>query len=79
VLSAGRRSFGWYRSEYCLESPLLFTVNEDPIPALKRQLAQQPVARLEGWSQTHAAGLIGTLQVTWSSRQSYMYAPGKQR
>jgi predicted XRE-type DNA-binding protein len=32
---------------------------DDPIPALKRQLAELLVERLEGWSQTYAAHLLG--------------------
>jgi predicted XRE-type DNA-binding protein len=35
---------------------------EDPIPALKRQLAQLIVERVDGWSQTYAADLLGTDQ-----------------
>ena len=35
---------------------------EDPIPALKRQLAQLIVARMNGWSQVNAAHLLGTDQ-----------------
>jgi predicted XRE-type DNA-binding protein len=35
---------------------------DDPIPALKRQLAQLLVERVEGWSQTYAADLLGTDQ-----------------
>ena len=34
----------------------------DPIPALKRQLAELLVERVEGWSQTDAAHLLGTDQ-----------------
>ena len=33
---------------------------DNPIPALKRQLAQLLVERLEGWSHTYAADLLGT-------------------
>ena len=36
--------------------------NEDPIPALKRQLAQLVVERLDGWNQVYAADFIGTDQ-----------------
>ena len=36
--------------------------NEDPIPALKRQLAALVVARVRGWSQAHAAYFLGTDQ-----------------
>jgi predicted XRE-type DNA-binding protein len=89
----------------------VFMVSDDAIPALKRHLAQQLVGRLEGWSQTHAAALLGTdqprmsdlrrgrldrisleqlvrfvgrvggsieLQVSWSSRHSFLYARWKQ-
>ena len=35
---------------------------EDPIPALKRQLAQLVVARVRGWSQADAAFFLGTDQ-----------------
>jgi len=34
----------------------------DPIPELKRQLAQLIVARVDGWSQVNAASLLGTDQ-----------------
>ena len=37
-------------------------MSDDAVPALKRHLAQQLVGRLEGWSQTDAAGLVGTDQ-----------------
>jgi predicted XRE-type DNA-binding protein len=37
-------------------------VSDDAIPALKRHLAQQLVKRLDGWSQTDAAALVGTDQ-----------------
>jgi predicted XRE-type DNA-binding protein len=37
-------------------------VSDDAVPALKRHLAQQLVGRLEGWSQTDAAALVGTDQ-----------------
>ena len=33
---------------------------DDPIPALKQQLGQLLVERVEGWSHTYAAGLLGT-------------------
>ena len=36
--------------------------DEDPIPELKRQLAQLLVLRLEGWNQVYAADFIGTDQ-----------------
>jgi len=36
--------------------------SEDPIPELKRQLAQLIVARVDGWSQVNAASLLGTDQ-----------------
>ena len=85
---------------------------DDPVPALKRHLARQLVGRLDGWSQTDAAGLLGTdqprisdlrrgrldrfsleqlvrllgrvggsieLQISWSSRRSFLYAQTKQR
>jgi predicted XRE-type DNA-binding protein len=85
-------------------------VSDDPVPALKRHLAQQLIQRLEGWSQTDAAGLIGTdqprisdlrrghldrfsleqlvrflgrvggsieVQVSWSTRDSFLYARPK--
>ncbi|MFL5615828.1 MAG: helix-turn-helix domain-containing protein [Gemmatimonadaceae bacterium] len=45
------------REQHCL-----LTMSEDPVPDLKRQLPRQLVARLEGWSQTDAAALIGTDQ-----------------
>jgi hypothetical protein len=32
----------------------------DPIPALKQQLANELVARLDGWTQDYAGALIGT-------------------
>ena len=32
---------------------------DDPIPALKQQLAQLLVERVEGWSQMYAAHLLG--------------------
>jgi len=35
---------------------------DDPIPALKRQLAEVIVARVRGWSQAHAACFLGTDQ-----------------
>jgi predicted XRE-type DNA-binding protein len=34
----------------------------DPIPALKQQLAEALVERLEGWTQPMAAELLGTDQ-----------------
>ena len=34
--------------------------HEDPIPELKRQLAEILVQRLQAWSQVYAADLIGT-------------------
>jgi predicted XRE-type DNA-binding protein len=37
-------------------------VSDDAVPTLKRQLAQQLVGRVEGWSQTYAAALLGTDQ-----------------
>ena len=40
----------------------LLSVIDDPVPALKRHLARQLVGRLDGWSQTDAAGLLGTDQ-----------------
>ena len=36
--------------------------DEDPIPELKRQLAQLVVERLERWNQVYAADFIGTDQ-----------------
>ncbi|HEY2852712.1 MAG TPA: XRE family transcriptional regulator [Gemmatimonadaceae bacterium] len=42
------------------EKPI--TKSEDPIPELKRQLAQLVVARLDGRSQVYAADLLGTDQ-----------------
>ena len=36
--------------------------HEDPIPQLKRQLAQVIVERVDGWSQVYAADLLGTDQ-----------------
>ena len=87
-------------------------MSDDSIPALKRHLAQQLVGRLEGWSQTDAAALVGTdqprisdlrrgrldrisleqlvrllgrvggsieVQVSWSSRDSFLYARRKER
>jgi predicted transcriptional regulator len=36
------------------------TKADDPIPALKRQLAQLMVERIRGWSQIYAAELLGT-------------------
>jgi predicted XRE-type DNA-binding protein len=38
------------------------TKADDPIPALKRQLAQLVVERIRGWSQIYAAELLGTDQ-----------------
>jgi predicted XRE-type DNA-binding protein len=38
------------------------TTREDPIPPLKRQLAQLVVERIDGWSQIYAAELLGTDQ-----------------
>jgi hypothetical protein len=32
----------------------------DPIPSLKRQLAAELVARLDGWRQDYAGRMIGT-------------------
>jgi predicted XRE-type DNA-binding protein len=39
---------------------------EDPIPALKRQLAELIVARVRGWSQADAAHFLGTDQARMS-------------
>lgn len=36
--------------------------HDDPIPELKRQLAQRVVERLSGWSQVYAASFLGTDQ-----------------
>jgi predicted XRE-type DNA-binding protein len=99
------------RAPFPEQHPLL-KVSDDAVPALKRHLAQQLVRRLEGWSQTDAAALVGTdqprisdlrrgrldrisleqlvrllgrvggaieLQVSWSSRHSFLYARRKQR
>jgi len=43
------------------QRPVL-SVSDNAVPALKRHLAQQLVGRLEGWSQTDAAALVGTDQ-----------------
>jgi len=43
-------------------SEFLTMRTDDPIPELKRQLAQLIVERLDGWSQTYAAGFLGTDQ-----------------
>jgi len=100
------------RAEGSQEHHRSLPVTDDPVHALKRHLAQQLVERLEGWSQTDAAGLIGTdqprvsdlrrgrldrfsleqlvrflgrvggsieLKVSWSSRDSFLYALPKQR
>ena len=37
-------------------------MSDDPIPTIKRHLAHQLIERVEGWSQTYAAALIGTDQ-----------------
>jgi predicted XRE-type DNA-binding protein len=36
--------------------------HDDPIPALKRQIARLIVGRIQGWSQHYAADLLGTDQ-----------------
>ena len=87
-------------------------MSDDAVPALKRHLAQQLVKRLDGWSQTNAASLVGTdqpgisdlrrgrldrisleqlvrllgrvggsieVQVSWSLRDSFLYARRKER
>jgi predicted XRE-type DNA-binding protein len=42
----------------------------DPIPALKKQLAQEIVDRLDGWDQVYAADFLGTDQPRMSDLRS---------
>ena len=50
------------RSPSSVRATLDRVKRDDPIPALKQQLAELVVARARGWSQAHAACFLGTDQ-----------------